>query len=472
MSNNLVLNPGFETGNLDDWTVSDPQPENPDIGVDSQPLDVNSGSYGVFAGNETSTLSQTIATTPGHTYTVSFDLDVYASTAYDGGFDATFGGQTVLKLVEPAETDSFVKYTETIEATSANSQLEFTFTDPGGYFGFDDVSVTDNAACFVRGTRLMASRGEIAIENLRIGDSLLTHSGAERQVRWVGHRAIDARRHREPAAVWPIRIQSGAFAEQRPSRDLWVSPGHAVYFEGVLIQAEKLVNGTSVLQMPLDRVEYWHVELDAHDIVLAEGLPSESYLDTGNRAAFANGCASVEAHPDFRAKHWSETCVPLVFDGDILRRARALLIARALELGHRITALDDAHILADGRRIEPVRITENRLAFMLPTAAAVELRSRTFVPAYIDAASSDTRALGLCVERLQIDGSDAALDGEPGFAEGWHALERRSNDRPMRWTQGRLPLPPGTRLVVMDLAGRGYYLEESAEPTATRVRFA
>ena len=118
---NLVVNGGFETGNFFAWTYTDPEPDNPDIGVDNASEDVHSGSYGVFAGNEESTLSQSIATTVGHTYTVSFYLDVYQSAAYGGDFTATFGAVTGVNLHNAAETDGlngFTQYSFTMTATS------------------------------------------------------------------------------------------------------------------------------------------------------------------------------------------------------------------------------------------------------------------------------------------------------------------------------------------------------------------
>src|SRR6185436_15037675 len=80
---------------------------------------------------------------------------------------------------------------------------------------------------------------------------------------------------------------------------------------------------------------YFHVELERHDVLLAEGLPCESYLDTGNRAAFANGSGVVQAHPDFARGVWAaQACAPLVTDGPALVPIRTRLIARLGACGY------------------------------------------------------------------------------------------------------------------------------------------
>jgi hypothetical protein len=258
--------------------------------------------------------------------------------------------------------------------------------------------------------------------------------------------------------VWPVRIQSGAFGEDLPVRDLWVSPFHSILLEGVLVQVEKLVNGATIVQVPRERVEYWHVELDSHDILLAEGLPAESYLDVGNRTAFVNGGDYLEAYPDFAPKDGSETCVPLVKEGPVIERAKAALLARAGVLGYERTEDPDLHLLADGQRIDPVRLSEKRVAFMLPAAhASIELRCRRFTPAQMNPSNDDVRSLGICVERLQVDGAEVALEDEAAFAQGWYAIEHSSSrqGQPWRWSQNRMPLPAGTRLLVIDLCHQG-----------------
>ncbi len=111
--------------------------------------------------------------------------------------------------------------------------------------------------------------------------------GGAAALAWLGFRELDCARHPRPREVWPVRIRRNAFGPGLPKRTLWLSPDHAVLVDGHLIPIRYLVNGATIATEPRDGVRYWHVELPAHDVILAEGLPAESYLDTGNRDAFA-----------------------------------------------------------------------------------------------------------------------------------------------------------------------------------------
>jgi hypothetical protein len=195
-------------------------------------------------------------------------------------------------------------------------------------------------------------------------------------------------------------------------------------------------------------------------------MPAETYLDTGNRCAFINGGDFIEAHPDFRPKHWAETCVPLVFDGTEMQAAKTALLARAAELGHRITHENGLHITADGEQVDPIQLCETRAAFVLPAGArSITLVSRTFIPAQINPCSQDQRTLGVYVQRLQLDGEDVAMNDDDAFGPGWHHHEPRENSAGARWTTGVTPIASSARLVIIDLAGQGYYWtsEETAE---------
>lgn len=197
--------------------------------------------------------------------------------------------------------------------------------------------ITDGTVCYCAGTRIRTVRGGVAtdtaVEDLRIGDLVVTSSGAHRPIKWLGHRAVDCRRHPRPHEVMPIRIAAHAFGPDRPARDLRVSPGHSMCLDvlgEVLIPASSLVNGSTVRQEQVDAVTYWHVELDSHDILLAEGLPAESYLDMGNRDFFAeNGVVSLSASPDAAVRTHVDFCRPFHADGTLVEAVRARLAVRA-----------------------------------------------------------------------------------------------------------------------------------------------
>ena len=122
----------------------------------------------------------------------------------------------------------------------------------------------------------------------------------------------------------------------------------------------------------------------------------------------------------------------------------------------------DAHVLADGRRIEPIWLSETRLAFALPEGCpSLILKSNTFVPAHTRAESFDDRELGLCVARLQIDGDEVALEDATPFARDWFGPETEEGKFVRRWTRGEALLPAGARLAMVDLAGHGYYWREA-----------
>jgi len=370
-------------------------------------------------------------------------------------------------------TASFVSGVITVSSGGSS----FTVADPSGagttFSILNDGGVAELVPCFAAGTRLLSEAGEVAIEDVAVGDVLVTvraNGPASRRVVWTGSRHVDIACHPTPALVRPVRICAGAFGPDLPARDLRVSPLHRIYHQDHLFEALTLVNGATIFQeASCQSVTYHHVELESHDVLLAEGLPAESYLDTGNRACFAGG-ERVELHPDFTARHWTQSCVPMIFEGPAMQALKVLLLARADALGHRLTAADDLHVLADGARIEPVRLSATRSAFMLPANVAdIALRSRSFVPAQCRPASQDGRTLGLCVARLQLDGLDLLLEDDGVSADGWSRFERFAAGAAQRWTTGDTPLPAGTRLIVIDSAGPGHYWATEEAPALALV---
>ena len=203
----------------------------------------------------------------------------------------------------------------------------------------------DIVPCFAAGTCIATPRGAIPVERLREGDTVLTISGKPQPIQWIGCRTLDCNRHMSPMRVKPIRIAPHAFGENRPRRALLLSPDHSVFVEDVFIPVRHLINGTTVTQTDVATVTYYHIELPRHDVVLAEGLPAETYLETGARFAFENGGGAMELHPNFAPDEarvgmvWRNfSYAPLIGSDGQLERVRARLALQALMLDHQANA--------------------------------------------------------------------------------------------------------------------------------------
>jgi autotransporter passenger strand-loop-strand repeat protein len=345
-----------------------------------------------------------------------------------------------------------------VGAAPANLKTAADTTPEGG----TDLIVT----CFASGTLITTARGAIPVEHLTAGDLAVTASGGHRPIKWLGHRTIDCRRHPHPEHVLPVRIAAHAFSANRPARDLFVSPGHAICVDvcgEVLIPAGALVNGATIRQMEVDTVTYWHVELDSHDVILAENLPAESYLDMGNRGFFTETeVAVLAAGPDAdpAQRTHADFCRPYVNSGPVLDGVRAQLATRAEAAGWSLTNDIDLHLVVDGARIEPV-VRDLVARFHMPAAARdVWLVSPTARPCDT-MGSPDTRDLGLTVTALRIDDGlsapRAVSVSDPLLCIGFHAL----GDDCRRWTAGRARLPAALWdgfetdfYLRLDLAGR------------------
>jgi collagen type I/II/III/V/XI/XXIV/XXVII alpha len=218
----------------------------------------------------------------------------------------------------------------------ANLALDPTLSYGGFAFsaGSGDALAIASIACFAGGTRIATARGPVVVEALALGDLARTAAGETRPVVWLGHRRVDCARHPEPRAVWPVRIRSDAFGPGQPARDLLLSPDHAIFAEGVLIPVKYLIDGRLIRQEPVDHVTYFHVELPEHDILVAENLAAESYLDTGDRASFAGGPV-MDLHPEWGQARTDVTLhleaagyAPLRVTGPEIERVRATLSRR------------------------------------------------------------------------------------------------------------------------------------------------
>jgi len=218
-----------------------------------------------------------------------------------------------------------------LRSDSESYQLNLVEFDPGTANGFlfSDVDgiATVEIGCFVQGTRIETKRGMVAVENLAEGDLIPTVLGQRlAPIVWLGRRHVDCARHPQPEKVWPVVVEAHAFGPDLPRRDLWLSPDHAIYLNEGLVPVYRLINGSSIRQVALPAVTYWHVQLPWHDVVRSEGLATESFLDSGDRSNFENGGGPIRLNPDFNARFWeAKGCARLILTGPELEAARAMV---------------------------------------------------------------------------------------------------------------------------------------------------
>lgn len=289
-------------------------------------------------------------------------------------------------------------------------------------------STAEFVICFLRGTLILTGHGEVPVEELREGDRVATRFGGLRRIAWIGTQSFDARFAGAKAA--PIRFAPGSLGQGMPHSDLFVSPGHAILIQGglagdVLAHAAALVNGATITQpAPRGTIDYFHLDLDGHDCVLANGAWAETYFEDRNRDMFHNA-ADFHARFPGREPMRQETCLP------ILTAAHPDLPA----LRERLAPAPDApHLLADGHAIALTPVGPDTWQAAIPEGTArLRLRSPTFRP------PGEARTLGLMVRALALDGAPLAPEGE-----GWHAPEPG-----WTWTDGNAALPARAGLLTV-----------------------
>jgi len=148
------------------------------------------------------------------------------------------------------------------------------------------------SACFAAGTRIATPGGEVAVETLRAGDVVCTADGGRTTVLWLGVFTAHKMFTRPVDRFLPVHVRAGALGPGVPHADLVLTADHALMIDGLAINAGALVNGTSIVTPPVDslpeRMTYYHVETQAHDVILANGAPAETYIDYVGRQVFAN----------------------------------------------------------------------------------------------------------------------------------------------------------------------------------------
>ncbi|AHG62166.1 Hint domain-containing protein [Advenella mimigardefordensis] len=306
-------------------------------------------------------------------------------------------------------------------------------------------------ACYLKGTHIATPEGEVKVETLKAGDKVLTASGGVATVKWLGHRTLHKSRipAKDAVRAFPILFKKDAIASNVPHRDLTLSPGHHVSFNGTLVPAMMLVNGqTIVQQFDTQKFEYFHVELEQFDIMLAEGVPAESYVDTGNRNMFQNA-AEVAMNPDFGPAEGRPVVegITVAQQGPVVEAIRKQLLVRAEAMTGAVRTTDAALCIEVNGQIvhaTPAFSKEGVYRFALPANAGdVRVLSRAAVVRDVTPlARRDLRKIGVglsmiaittATDRHEISLTDDALTGLNAVQD--------VKGTAMRWTNGAAVIP-------------------------------
>jgi hypothetical protein len=276
------------------FTFSASVPPNGNANFSTLAFNLSVSASGATAGTATATLD--LNDTPSE--------DFFSNPVFNFGGSVSGSNQIqLIRTLNPTNGSPTAPVTVTITNAQINAngsaaapagqynEIRFITSAASGdsFMVVNSIETTIN--CFLSGTTIATDTGARAVETLKPGDLLRTADGRLEAVIWLGEMEIDTRLM-HPAKVNPICITAGALGNGLPERDLRLSADHAIEIDGVLYNAGALVNGTTIYQvakMPMDGFTYYHVETQAHELLLAEGVAAESFIDYAGRDSFDNG---------------------------------------------------------------------------------------------------------------------------------------------------------------------------------------
>jgi hypothetical protein len=249
-------------------------------------------------------------------------------------FSGEFGSDTIIDLSPHDRIDltAFQDITDVnqLTITEENGNTIITVPDGGTItvegLGIAEVLSQIDVACVMRGTLVRTPAGEIPVETLAVGDTVLTVDGTAERIKWIGRRTYARPFLRHKGKIAPIMFAPGSIGPDQPERPLYVSPEHAMYVNNVLIPAKLLENGTTIRQVgDFDEVEYFHLEFDKPQVILTNSAPTESYVESGNRRMFANYREYVAMYGEVKEAERRERRFYMVHGGAALQAIRRRL---------------------------------------------------------------------------------------------------------------------------------------------------
>ncbi|ARW10048.1 Hint domain-containing protein [Acetobacter ascendens] len=404
---------------------------------------------------------------------ISFGASPSDPTAYNTLNIKNYGTEVTINNLSPRDKIVFENgQSKTLhwsgdgsEIVDQNGAIVAKVTFAPGYskddYVFDGDTVT--ITCFLSGSMIRTADGDVAVEDIQIGDQLVafdwkSNKNITRSVVWVGkaHATVHPERSDDEAG-WPVRILKDAIADGVPYKDMLITPEHCLFFKDRFVPVRMLVNNASIFyDKSIFSYDYYHVETDQHSVITADGVLTESYLDTGNRSSFRQECKVVTLRGE--AKSWKKDagaplCVERSFVETLFRalewRENSVIGCLVPLEKSEITNDPDLHLITDtGAIVHPMRRTMHQYSFMLPSGTqSVRIISRASRPAdVIGPFVDDRRYLGVAVTDIHLLSAKqqhnitAHLQVEK--PEGWHATDWTD----CAWTNGNAALPLGDLL--------------------------
>ncbi|GBR51735.1 hypothetical protein CSR02_16105 [Acetobacter pomorum] len=318
--------------------------------------------------------------------------------------------------------------------------------------------VEDETVCFLSGSMIRTAKGDVAVEDIQIGDEVVAFDWQNNReisspVVWVGkaHATAHAGLANDEAG-YPVRILKDAIADGVPYKDMLITPEHCLFFEGKFVPARMLVNGVSIFyDKSITSYDYYHVETAQHSVITADGMLTESYLDTGNRRAFRQ--VGKVATLNGKARTWADDaaaplCVDRAFVEPLFRqlelRENNVNGGQVVEVAPAQTTDPDLHLMTQtGASIRPMRVQGDKYSFMLPpNTKSVRIVSRASRPAdVIGPFVDDRRYMGVAVADVRVQTARKlqviTAHLQASKPAGWHDTDWKG----CAWTNGDAVLP-------------------------------
>ena len=310
--------------------------------------------------------------------------------------------------------------------------------------------------CFLSGSMIRTPEGDVAVENLVIGDEVVTFDWKIKQkitrpIVWIGKAQCSVRPDlSDDEAGYPVRVCKNAITDGVPYKDMLITPEHCLFFDGKFVPVRMLVNGVSIFyDKSITSYTYYHVETDQHSIITADGMLTESYLDTGNRRTFRQEGTVIQlrsaTHRNWETDAGAPLCVERAFVEPLFRKLEARNnISTSAPVAVELTHDPNLHLITEnGTTLRPIRKDGQHYSFMLPANTnSVRIVSRANRPAdVIGPFVDDRRLMGVAVEDVRL------LSGKHHYEitahlqakkpEGWHDTDWTD----CAWTNGDAELP-------------------------------